>query len=235
MNYKWIKKRAVCSILIGIALMGSACGKKEEASVSSDGAQVQEQMEAQEQPNDQDAAVQVAEEQPEIVINETIKPEDTIESEQESPAEVLPESEEEESQGAGIKLCQVVHCNEFITLRTEPSTSGAEICKIPLGSDVYYLENAENGFVKIQYNDQQGYSLASYLNFTKEDGAIFMKVYNCQESITLRKIPSTKAEEFCQIPLGEKVIFREKAENDFYMVSYHGYTGYALAEYLIEW
>ena len=62
-----------------------------------------------------------------------------------------------------------------------------------------------------------------------------MKVYNCQESITLRKIPSTKAEEFCQIPLGEKVIFRESAENGFYMVSYNGYTGYALAEYLIEW
>ena len=33
-----------------------------------------------------------------------------------------------------------------------------------------------------------------------------MKVYNCKESITLRKIPSTKAEEFCQIPLGEKVL-----------------------------
>lgn len=62
MNYRWIKRRAVCSILIGIVLMGSGCGKKEEAPVSSDGAQVQEQMEAREQENDQDAAVQAAEE-----------------------------------------------------------------------------------------------------------------------------------------------------------------------------
>ena len=62
-----------------------------------------------------------------------------------------------------------------------------------------------------------------------------MKVYNCNESITLRKIPSTDAEEFCQIPLGEKVVFREAAQNGFYMVSYNGYTGYALEEYLIEW
>lgn len=160
-------------------------------------------------------------------------------SEEPVPEEVHSETEnvpvEDCSEDPVYELCQVVHCNEYITLRTQPATTGAEICKIPLGANVYYLGYGDNGFVKVEYDGQEGYALASYLNFTKEDGAIFMKVYNCNESITLRKIPSTDAEEFCQIPLGEKVIFREAAQNGFYMVSYNGYTGYALEEYLIEW
>lgn len=231
-----MKKRTwfMCVIslmMIGVMLMGSACSSKDKAT--------EQNIEESADTQAVDESEKVSESTPENVIevieevSDDVVSDDTVSDGATSEiAVVLEEEPEKESE---MELCQVVHCNEFITLRTEPSTSGAEICKIPLGSDVYYIENAENGFVKIMYEGQEGYSLASYLNFTKEEGAIFMKVYNCQESITLRKIPSTKAEEFCQIPLGEKVIFRESAENGFYMVSYNGYTGYALAEYLIEW
>ena len=200
----------ICSINTTALLTTTACGKKEsKEEIEKPTAELETELQ-------EEAAT---------TKNEIKDPVSTPEPSQEP----VPEATQE------LELCQVVHCNEYITLREQPSTSGTEICKIPLGSDVYYIENAENGFVKIRYNDQEGYSLASYLNFTKEDVAIFMKVYNCNERITLRKIPSTKAEEFCQIPLGEKVIFREAAENDFYMISYDGYTGYALSEYLIEW
>lgn len=140
----------------------------------------------------------------------------------------------EEQAGEGYPSCQVVHCNEFITLREVPNTSGKEICKIPLGTEVSFMENSENGFAKVEYNGCQGYCLVSYLDFLDDSNGIFMTVYNCKKSITLRKIPSTKGEEICQIPLGATVVFRSSAANGFYLISYGGYTGYSLVQYLTE-
>ena len=60
---------------------------------------------------------------------------------------------------------RVVNCNESITLRTSPSTQAEEICQIPLGEVVSYIEPAENGFYKVIYLGNTGYALASYLAF----------------------------------------------------------------------
>lgn len=144
------------------------------------------------------------------------------------------ESYSAESTYEKYPVCQVVHCNEFITLRETPNTSGKEICKMPLGVDVSFIENSNNGFAKVAYGGHQGYCLVSYLDFYNYSDGTAMTVYNCNESITLRKIPSTKGEEICQIPLGETVVFRAVASNGFYLISYNGYTGYSLAQYLTE-
>ncbi len=206
----------LCGMLVAASLFVTSCGKEKEESKRED-TKKEEVVQEEAKQNVPESSME------EIIVNP--QPE-------EQPVAPAPEEPVKESEP---EICQVVHCNEYITLRTQPATDAAEICKIPLGADVNYLGNGENGFVRVSYAGKEGYALASYLNFTKEDGAIFMKVYNCNESITLRKIPSTTAEEFCQIPLGEKVIFRETAQDGFYMVSYNGYTGYALEEYLIEW
>lgn len=128
----------------------------------------------------------------------------------------------------------VVNCRESITLRTAPSVEAGEICQMPLGSAVTFAGEAGNGFYEVQYNGQTGYALASYLSgsaFVSETGRT-MQVVNCNESITLRKIPDTDGEEICQIPLGATVSFLGTAENGFYMISYNGQTGYSLADYL---
>lgn len=129
----------------------------------------------------------------------------------------------------------VVNCKESITLRKSASTKAGEYCQIPLGAAVSFVEKAENGFYKVIYNGTTGYALASYLSpeqgGSSEEGSR-MVVVNCKESITLRKIPSTKGEEFCQIPLGAEVEYLGTAENGFYTVKYNGFTGYALASYL---
>lgn len=137
------------------------------------------------------------------------------------------------------ETCFVVNCKESITLRKSPSTKAEECCQIPLGAAVSYVGTAENGFYQVIYNGQTGYALASYLSFENEQdsqqqGTTYMEVVNCKESITLRKTPSTRGEEFCQIPLGAMVEYKGTAENGFYMVVYNGYTGYALASYLTE-
>lgn len=132
----------------------------------------------------------------------------------------------------------VVNCDEWITLRTAPSTSASEITKIPLGSSVSYVEPAENGFYKIVYLGQTGYALASYLSTTPPSAAkspsstVYYRVVNCDEWISLRKAPSTSADRYCTIPLGERVTYYSNAGNGFLEVGYDGYVGYALASYL---
>lgn len=175
--------------------------------------------------------------------------EDQTESTEEAVEEAETDSEEDSGSEVKYETYYVVNCNESITLRKSPSTKAGEICQIPFGAAVSFVETSENGFYKIIYNGKTGYGLASYLDTAPQDqptgdassdqtddsSAVYMKVVNCHESITLRKIPSTKGEEFCQIPLGSKVEYLGTAENGFYMVSYNGYTGYALASYLTEW
>lgn len=105
----------------------------------------------------------------------------------------------------------VVNCQEFITLRSEPSTSASALRQIPYGSPVSYIETSENGFYKIIYNGQTGYALASYLSTEKPDprselpsesSQMTAQVVNCQEWISLRVSPSTKADRILTIPLG---------------------------------
>ena len=62
----------------------------------------------------------------------------------------------------------------------------------------------------------------------------FYYVSNCEESITLRKAPSTGAEEIMQMPLGAIVQFIESAENGYFKVDYDGVAGYAHSSYLSE-
>ena len=108
--------------------------------------------------------------------NEIASLKQTINSAQaqiESAAQIAEETarrqaEEEAKRNANTntikKTMYVVKCNEFITLRSTPSTSASEITKIPLGSSVGYIEEAGNGFYKVQYDGKIGYALASYLS-----------------------------------------------------------------------
>ena len=132
-----------------------------------------------------------------------------------------------------VSVMYVVKCNEYITLRTSPSTSAAEIIKIPLGASVGYISDADNGFYKVSYNGQRGYALAAYLSSAPEKAlSNSMRVVNCDEWISLRKTPSTDATRITTIPLGAIVEFLGMAENGFYKIRYNGYVGYALASYL---
>lgn len=127
----------------------------------------------------------------------------------------------------------VVNCDEYITLRNSPSTSAGEITKIPLGKAVGYIENAGNGFYKINYNGAVGYALASYLSPKKQSsGTRTARVVNAESFITLRNSPSTSADEIIKIPAGASVTYLGNASDDFYKISYNGLVGYGLKSYL---
>lgn len=57
---------------------------------------------------------------------------------------------------------RVENCQQSITLRSEPSTSAAEICQIPLSSGIQYIDNSKDGFFKVSYERKVGYVLAKY-------------------------------------------------------------------------
>ena len=59
---------------------------------------------------------------------------------------------------------KVVRCNEYITLRRNPSTTGEEITKIPLRAIVTVYSGADNGFYYIYYDGFEGYALAGYID-----------------------------------------------------------------------
>lgn len=140
-----------------------------------------------------------------------------------------------------VKTMFVVNCNEWISLRSTPSTSASVIAYIPYGASVGYIEPASNGFYKINYNGKIGYALYQYLSdyqparktapVTQQPNTYY-RVVNCREWISLRSTPSTSAPKLAEIPLGATVQFISTASNGFYKVSYNGLIGYALASYL---
>ena len=144
------------------------------------------------------------------------EPEETTEAETEPETTAAPD----------YQTMYVVNCKQSITLRTSPSTQAAEIRQIPLGAAVSFIENAENGFCKVVYLGNTGYALSSYLSYSapqysappapapaptpaanQEANHKNMRVEHCNESITLRTSPSTKAAEIRQIPLGSYLEF----------------------------
>ena len=133
-----------------------------------------------------------------------------------------------------ISTMFVVECNESITLRDAPSIDANELAQIPLGQAVGFIENAGNGFYKINYDGIVGYALAEYLSADRSGVAgIFGRVVNCKISITLRESPSVNAREIMQIPLGERVTLLQGGDTaDFYFVRYRGYDGYVLKTYI---
>ncbi len=149
----------------------------------------------------------------------------------------------------------VAYCESYITLRSEPSSSASAITTIPLGEQVGFIEQTTSDFAKVNYNNLVGYVMSSYLsssaasqsesseselegepadNEESQSSPVggSLTVVNCQEWISLRSSPSTSASRITEIPLGATVQFIDYASNGFYQVSYNGYTGYALAQYL---
>ena len=139
-----------------------------------------------------------------------------------------------QSTASAAGTAYVVGCEEWVSLRSRPSTSAAALRHIPLYSSLIYHGEVGNGFAQVTYNGVTGYVLSGYIDFMEPQVAERdMWVVRCRESITLRSEPSTKAAEITQIPLGARVCkLYWKYHPDFYLVNYNGLTGFALKSYL---
>ena len=130
----------------------------------------------------------------------------------------------------------VVNCNEWVSLRTYPSTSAETLTQIPLGAQVESI-GWSDGFNQVVYNGLVGGVLSSYLGYNdhycdnSDWGKDYMFVVNCQEWVSLRSAPSISAYAITTVPLGARV---ESIgwENGFNQVVYNGMTGWILTSYL---
>ena len=200
---------------------------REKSRLEEDREEEEEEEEDQDAEKERDEAKRAEEESLKAQEEETT----ASESAEQTEAETAALQQTEEALASVSYLLQVVNCNESITLRPGPSTSSGEICQIPLGAQVSFLSGAGDGFLRISYEGQEGYSMGAYLKAA--DGAYpSLQVVNCNESITLRPGPSTSSGEICQIPLGAQVGFVAGAGDGFYEIWYNGQQGYALSSYL---
>ena len=144
---------------------------------------------------------------------------------------------------ASLDQLHVVGCEEFITLREEPSTGAKAIVQIPLGALVTCYEYTENGFARVYYGGCFGFVQAKYLSeVNPETGGewrIPMYVANCNEFISLREDASTSSNCMQRMPLGAQVqcYLRtvdgpQPMENVGYPGSEGMLRGYALSRYL---
>ena len=146
------------------------------------------------------------------------------------------------SHGDFVRVCD---CDEYVTLREEPSTGAKRIAQIPLGAQVLYEEPAGNGFTKVYFGGYDGYVRSEYLSrldpLTDDEKFVPMYVANCNEYISQRSEPATDMEVLQRIPLGANVssngretgILPENAMEDVHYLGEKGFLrGYVLSRYL---
>lgn len=124
----------------------------------------------------------------------------------------------------------VTNCEEWISLRSYPSTDAPVLARIPLGERVDVLDdsNGMESFAHINYKGTRGYALYAYLT----PHATLFRVVNCNEWISLRSAPSTEAIALRRVPLGAYVRYVKDGGNGFTYVYYDDSLGYVLNDYI---
>ena len=124
-------------------------------------------------------------------------------------------------------------CNEFISLRSAPSTSASAITRI-LVNEEFLLLGWVDDFALVDYNGLRGYVLSSYIQpaETRQVQVTPSRWYaDCNEFISLRSAPSTSASVITRILVNEEFLLLGWVD-DFALVDYNGLRGYVLSSYI---
>lgn len=137
----------------------------------------------------------------------------------------------------------VINCNEFVTLRSQPSTSASAVTRVAKGEEVdcYYYNST---FTHCYYNGMSGYILSKYLGtssgyngynssygYCNGDYLGCLRVINCQEWVSLRQYASKNSDRLAIVPLGAYVE-AYYYNSEFVYCYYNGLWGYILSTYL---
>ena len=135
---------------------------------------------------------------------------------------------------SGASLCAVL-CDEYISLREQPSADANVITEIPLFDGFKFISDMGNGFYYVEYCGNYGYINGYYTSeFEPQVFEGRAQVVKCNTSITMRTAANTSAREIMQVPLGAVVdkLFPERA--GFRLISYNGRKGWVLQSYLSD-
>lgn len=128
---------------------------------------------------------------------------------------------------------QYADCNEYISLRLQPSTSAKTLLRIPANNKLQML--ATNGdFAFVSYNGTTGYVLKKYIQPVKDSlrsDTPSIWIANCNEYISLRN-DAGGSEVIAQIPTGGQMTLLGWYEK-YALVEYGDTTGYVLSSYIM--
>lgn len=132
-------------------------------------------------------------------------------------------------------VMEVYNCNEYVSLRKEPSTSSTRLKKVYKGELVYCYGTSANGYLVCSYQGTDGYILAQYLKTTSHSSWETLlpnqEVVDCLEYVSLREAADKSSARLAKVPLGATVTACIDM-GEFIECSYGGKTGYILSRYL---
>ena len=114
-----------------------------------------------------------------------------------------------------------------------PATEGEILATVSSGTSVVVLDEAEDGWYKVNYNSVEGYMSGEYLDVaTKAETDLgYGKVDADGSTLNMRAGASTSFDSLCSIPSGT-VLELEGVYEGWYKVTYAGNTGYVSSDYI---
>ena len=122
---------------------------------------------------------------------------------------------------------------DALRLRSTPTAEGEILATASNGTNVVVLEEAEDGWYKVNYNSVEGYMSGEYLDVaTKADTDLgYGKVDTDGSILNMRSGASTSFDSLCSIPSGA-VLELGGVYEGWYKVTYAGKTGYVSSDYI---
>ena len=122
---------------------------------------------------------------------------------------------------------------DALRLRSTPAAEGEILATVSSGTNVVVLDEAEDGWYKVNYNSVEGYMSGEYLDVaTKVDTDLgYGKVDADGSTLNMRAGASTSFDSLCSIPSGT-VLELEGIYEGWYKVTYAGNTGYVSSDYI---
>ncbi len=122
---------------------------------------------------------------------------------------------------------------DALRLRSTPAAEGEILATVSSGTNVVVLDEAEDGWYKVNYNSVEGYMSSDYLDVdTKAETDLgYGKVDADGSTLNMRAGASTSFDSLCSIP-SSTVLELEGIYEGWYKVTYAGNTGYVSSDYI---
>jgi uncharacterized protein YgiM (DUF1202 family) len=132
---------------------------------------------------------------------------------------------------------QIDECQEYVNLREKPDTDSRSLDRVYIG-EVVMASRYDDRFSRCCYNGQTGYILSDFLSSDIQpysEGTFY--VTNCNEYISMFRMPTRDSEAVERIPLNAKldaVYYNDGGDTSgkYVYVKYNGTYGFVLWDYL---
>lgn len=121
-----------------------------------------------------------------------------------------------------------------LRLRSEANTGSAILATAPKGATVLVLENAGDGWYKVDYKSISGYMFGEYLDIEEqvETELGYGLVDTFPDHLNCRSGPGTGYDVVASLA-PRTVVTLTGLDNDWYSIEYKGLTGYVSARYIV--